>query len=71
MKVKRCEGEERSCLSCRAASSDQERQRLERFERKPECDDPKDGELLLMRLKSRETSMEDRKGADVQIALHN
>ena len=33
--------------------------------------DPKDGELYLIRLKSREILMEDHTGVDVQIALAN
>ena len=40
------------------------------FELKFICYDPKDGELLLGRLKSKETSMEGRSRSDVQIDDH-
>lgn len=40
------------------------------FELKPICDDPKDGELLLRRMKSNENSMEVRSRSDVQIDDH-
>ena len=41
------------------------------FELKPSPNDPKDGELWLVTLKSKEISMEDGKGVDVQIAPQN
>ena len=39
----------------------------ERFEYEYVCQDPKDGELCLNRVKSGETLMEARSGTDVQI----
>lgn len=41
----------------------------ERFEYEHTCWDPKDGELCVRRVKSRETSMEAHTGSDVQIDL--
>ena len=42
----------------------------ERFELEHTCQDPKDGELCLWRLKPQETAVEDRSDTDVQIVRH-
>ena len=42
----------------------------DRFEHEHICEDPKDGELCLRRVKSGETQMEARSATDVQIVRH-
>ena len=57
-----------ACPSGRAAlSADQDPLCGDRFELEPSRDDPIGDELWLCRLKTRETSLEGRRGSDVQI----